>query len=241
MKNLLNGICCDNMRYLSNTALIKKCAESLDNQKAWFEFIKRFDRHIKLSVLRAYKLISINLLERKISKEDIRDLVQEVYFRLVKNGCKALKTFEPKYDHAFYGYLAKISVSVVKDFFKKFSTLKRRVYIESIDEQPANSQTNTLITKSMPSFIESNPEKRIIAKDLLQKVKSHFNSGHSTKENRRKELLFQLYFIHGLSIKDISRIKGLNISHSNANVIIWRMKKEIRSLVYNDSLTPKGI
>ena len=229
------------MRYLSNAALIKKCAESLDNQKAWFEFIRRFDRHIKLSVLREYKLISVNLLERKILKEDIRDLVQEVYFRLVKNDCKALKTFEPKYDHAFYGYLSIISTNVVKDFFKKFSRLKRRVYIESIDEQPAISQKNALITKSMPSFIGSNPEKRVIAKDLLQKVTSYFNSTNSTKEDKRKELLFQLYFIHGLSIKDISRIKGLNISHSNANVIIWRMKKEIRSLVYNDSLTPKGI
>ena len=241
MKNLLNGICCDEMRYLSNAALIKKCAESLENQSTWLEFIRRFDRHIKLSVLRAYRLLSINLSQREILNEDIRDLVQEVYIRLVKNNCKVLKRFKPKYDHALYGYLSIICASVVKDFFKKFSRLKRRVYIESIDERPTIIQKNKLITNSMPSFIGSNPEKRVIAKDLLQKVKSHFNSANSTKENRRKELLFQLYFIHGMSIKDISRIKGLNISHSNANIIIWRMKKEIRSLVYNDSLTPKGM
>ena len=227
------------MRYLSNAALIKKCAESLENQSTWIEFIRRFDRHIKLSVLRAFRLLSINLLHRETLKEDIRDLVQEVYIRLVKNDCRALKTFKPKYDDAFYGYLSIISTSVVKDFFKKFSRLKRKVYIQSIDERPAISQKNKLITKSLPSFIGPNPEKWVIAKDLLQKAKSYYNSINSTKEDKRNELIFQLYFIHGLSIKDISRIKGLNISHSNANIIIWRMKRKIRSLVHKDSLSVK--
>jgi len=229
------------MRYLSNAVLIKRCAESLESQNAWLEFMRRFDRHIKLTVLRAYRLISINLPERKILNEDIRDLVQEVYIRLVKNDRKVLKTFKPKYDDAFYGYLSIICTSVVKDLFKKFSRLKRKIYIESIDERPAITAKNKLTTKSLSSFIGANPEKLVIAKDLLQKVKSYYNSANSTKEDKRKELLFQLYFIHGFSIKDISRIKGLNLSHSNANIIIWRIKKEIRSLVYNDSLTPKGM
>lgn len=227
------------MRYLSNAALIKKCAESSENQSTWLEFIRRFDRHIKLSVLRAFRLLSTNLLHRETLKEDIRDLVQEVYIRLVKNDCRALKTFKPKYDDAFYGYLSLICTSVVKDFFKKFSRLKRKVYIQSIDERPTISQKNKLITKSLPSFIGPNPEKWVIAKDLLQKAKSYYNSINSTKEDKRNELIFQLYFIHGLSIKDISRIKGLNISHSNANIIIWRMKRKIRSLVYKDSLSVK--
>lgn len=229
------------MSYLSNPALIKKCAESLENQGAWLEFIRRFDRHIKLSVLRVYRLLSINLLNGEIVREDIRDLVQEVYIRLVQNDRKALKTFKPKYDDAIYGFISIICTSVVKDFFKKFYSLKRKVNIESIDERPAIIQNDKLVTKSLSSFIRVNPEKRVIAKDLLQKAKSYYNSINSTKEDKRNELIFQLYFIHGLSIKDISRIKGLNISHSNANIIIWRMKRRIRSLAYKDSLSPKEI
>ena len=229
------------MKDLSNTALIKACAESQENQKAWFEFLRRFDRHIKLSVIRAYRFFSFNLREREIIKDDIRDLVQEVYIRLFKNDCKVLRNFQPKYDNAIYSYLSIVCASVVKDFSKKFSRLKRYGYVESIDESSAIGNENKLINKSLSSFMKTNPEKQVIAKDLLEKVKSYYSSANSKKEDKIKELIFQLYFIHGLSIKDISRIKGLNISISNANMIIWRMKRKIRSLVFEDSLSPKGM
>ena len=227
------------MKNLSNTALIKACAESIENQKAWLEFLRRFDRHIKLSVLRAYRFFSINLLKKDTVKEDIKDLVQEVYIRLFKNDCKVLKNFKPKHDDAIYAYLAIMSTSVVKDFFKKFGRLKRKGYMESIDDSEDISKENKLINKSLSSFMRTNAEKQIIAKDLLEKIKSHYNSNNSKKDDKRKDLIFQLYFVHGLSITDISRIKGLNISLSNANTIIWRMKRNIRSLVFNDSISPK--
>jgi len=230
------------MKNLSNTSLIKTCAESLENQKAWLEFLERFDRHIKLSVLRAYRFLSISHLKREIIKEDIRDLVQEVYLRLVKNDCRVLKNFKPKYDKAFYAYLSIICASVVKDFFKKFSRLKRKGYMYSIDERSAISKENKMISKRLlPSFMQTNPEKQVIAKDLLEKVKNYYSSADSKKGDKRKELIFQLYFIHGLSIEDISCIKGLNISLSNANVTIWRMKREIRSLFLKDSLPLEGM
>lgn len=229
------------MKDLSNTALIKACAESQEDQKAWLEFLRRFDRHIKISVIRAYRFFSISLREREIIKDDIRDLVQEVYIRLFKNDCKVLRNFKPKYDDAIYAYLSIVCSSVVKDFSKKFSRLKRYGYVESIDERSAIGNENKLINKSLSSFMQTNPEKQIIAKDLLEKVKNHYSSANSKKEDKIKELIFKLYFIHGLSIKDISRIKGLNISISNANMIIWRMKRKIRSLVFEDSLSAKGM
>lgn len=232
---------CYNMKNLTNTALIKACASRLENQKAWLEFLRRFDRHIKLSVLRAHRFFSISFLEKVIVKEDIKDLVQEVYIRLFKNDCKVLKNFKPKYENAIYAYLSIMCTSVVKDFFKKFGRLKRKGYLESIDERSDINKENKLINKSLSSFVRTNAEKQIIEKDLLEKIKSHYNSTNSKKDDKRKELIFQLYFVHGLSITDISRIKGLNISLSNANTIIWRMKRNIRSLVFNDSISPRGI
>jgi len=228
------------MEKLSNNALIKACAESIEDQKAWIEFIRRFDRNIKLSVVRAYKYVSIKALGREIIlKEDIRDLVQDVYIKLVRNDCNVLKNFKPKYDAAVYTYLSMVCASVVVDYFKKFGRLKRKVYTECIDEKSDVINEKNFVNKRLSSFLQLGPEEEVIAKDFFEKVKSYYCSVNCRKEDKRRELMFQLYFVHGLSIKDISLIKGLNISLSNANKIVWKMKREIRSFVFNNLISPE--
>jgi len=229
------------MKSLSNIDLIKTCAENTENQKVWLEFFKRFDRYIKLCVLRAYRLLAVsNFRKDIILKEEIRDLVQEVYMKLFKNGRKLIKNFEPEYDDSIYAYLSLTCTSVVKDHFKKFSRLKRKEPTQFKDTKNVFALEAKSIDKMMSSFEVSNPEDQVIVKDLLEKIKHYYNTFHAKKNNERRKLIFQLYFLEGLSINDIACIKGLNISLNNVNTIIWRMKKEIRNYVYNGSFSYKA-
>jgi len=229
------------MENLSNIDLIGFCAESIENHKAWLEFIRRFNRHIKLSVIKAYRLLSIsNLGKEIILNEEIRDLVQEVYIKLVKNNCKLLKNLKPGDNGSISAYLSLTCVSVVKDHFRKIGRLKRKPPVKCIDNGAYITNEGKLINKKMFLFIPSNSEDQLIAKDLLEKVKNYYSSVHPKRNNKKRKLIFQLYFLKGLSIKDISRIKGLNISLANANALIWRMKKEIRDFVCNDLYLTKA-
>lgn len=229
------------MKNLSNIELLKACAENAENQKAWIEFIKRFDRHVRRSILKAYKyLAATNLGKEIILKEEIRDLVQEVYIKLVKDSCRLLKDFNSEYNDSIYAYLALTSASVVKDHFRKFGTIKRKASNGFYQVRLNITEEMKLINKMMSSVIPSNPEKQIIAKDMLEKIKDYYSSNHSKRNNKKRGLIFQLYFLQGLSIKDISCIKGLNISSNYANTIIFRMKREIRNLILNDSFSAKA-
>lgn len=222
------------MKNLSNIDLIKACAKSADNQKAWLEFIRRFDHHIKLSVIRAYRYLIINNLgKEKILKEEIRDLVQEVYIKLVKNNCKLLKNLKPEYNDSIYAYLSLTCASVVKDHFKKLGRLKRKSSMECNNGGIDITNEGKLIKKRVSSFISSNVEEKVIAKDILEKAENYYSIFHPKRNNEKRKLIFQLYFMEGLSIKDISRIKGLNVSLANANKIVWKMKREIRNYIYN--------
>jgi len=223
------------MKNLSNIDLIKTCAESADNQKAWLEFIRRFDHHIKLSVIRAYRYLTIrNLGKERILEEEIKDLVQEVYIKLVKNNCKLLKNFKPKYNGSISIYLSLTCASVVKDHFRKSGTLKRKAPNKGSDGRIYSANEGKLINKKISYFLSANPEEKVIAKDILEKAENYYSIFHPKRNNEKRKLIFQLYFLEGLSIKDISRIKGLNVSLANANKIVWKMKREIRNYIYNN-------
>jgi RNA polymerase sigma factor (sigma-70 family) len=228
------------MKDIADRFVIEECAQSANNQIAWREFIRRFDRHIKLTVIRAYKYVAISTKTKKnISKEEVRDLVQDVYIRLVRNNCKLLKNFRPSNNGSIYAYLTLTSASVVKDYFKKTGRLKRKGSLLSICEELDSPQASCIMNNRLASFTFNNPEEQIIAKDLLGKLEEHYSSVNSKGNNRIKEMIFKLYFLKGMSIKDISRINGLNVSLNNINTIIWRMRKEIKNFVCNGSVSQK--
>lgn len=228
------------MKDIADRFVIAECAQSANNQIAWREFIRRFDRHIKLTVIRAYKYVAISAkTKQNISKEEVRDLVQDVYIRLVRNNCKLLKNFRPSNNGSIYAYLTLTSASVVKDYFKKTGRLKRRGSLLSICEELDSPQASCIMNNRLASFTFTNPEEQIIAKDLLGKLEEHYSSVNSKGNNRIKEMIFKLYFLKGMSIKDISRINGLNVSLNNINTIIWRMRKEIKNFVCNGSVSQK--
>ncbi len=229
------------MKDSSDSFIIKECAQGAHNQIAWCEFIRRFDRHIKLTVIRAYKYVSISTKSKQhISKELIRDLVQEVYIRLVRNNCKILKNFRPSNNGSIFAYLTLTSASVVKDYFRKTGRLKRKGSLLSICEELDFSKADCIMNNRLASFTFTNPEEQLIAKDLLEKLEEHYSSVDAKGNNNIKELLFKLYFLKGMSIRDISRINGLNITLGNINTIIWRMKREIKNFVCNGSVSQKA-
>jgi DNA-directed RNA polymerase specialized sigma24 family protein len=106
----------DRLTECSTGELVAACQSG--DQAAWFEFVGRFNRRVTLFVLREYR----TCCEARGDVCDVvRDLTNEVYLRLVANGCGALRDFGREGDHVLLAYLARTARAVVLDHARRRS------------------------------------------------------------------------------------------------------------------------
>lgn len=108
-------------RYWRTTKLIDRCLRRPADARAWQEFVRRFHLTIQGSVVKAFNSrvqggrgnSGIQLAE-----ELKDDLVQSVYRKLVEDRSRLLKGFRSTRPSSFSGFLAIISINVVRSYLR---------------------------------------------------------------------------------------------------------------------------
>ena len=103
---------------LSSSELVRACAGSKDD-RAWAEFIRRFQVVIATAVLRTAHRWG------EKSRPHLDDLIQDTYLKLCENDSLLLRSFEPRHEESIYGFLKVVAANVVHDHFKSASAAKR--------------------------------------------------------------------------------------------------------------------
>jgi RNA polymerase sigma-70 factor (ECF subfamily) len=98
--------------------LVRACAGSKDD-RAWAEFIRRFQVVIATAVLRTAHRWG------EKSRPHLDDLIQDTYLKLCENDSLLLRSFEPRHEESIYGFLKVVAANVVHDHFKSASAAKR--------------------------------------------------------------------------------------------------------------------
>ena len=107
-------------RYWGLTRLINRCLKRPADERAWREFVRRFDSTIRNSVVRATALsVGDRLKGPRLSLEMRHDLVDSVYRRLVEGGSRLLKRFKDERPGSFRSYLSIVSVRVVSNYVRE--------------------------------------------------------------------------------------------------------------------------
>src|SRR5450755_3164839 len=102
----------------SSTELVRTCAGSKD-ERAWAEFIRRFQVVIAGTVLRTARHFG------EPSRAQLDDLVQDTYLKLCENNSRLLASFRPQHENSIYGFLKVVAANVVHDHFKFARAAKR--------------------------------------------------------------------------------------------------------------------
>ncbi len=213
-----------NYQKLSNNELIKLCAQYPPDERAWREFIRRFEENITFYAVRECRN-KISSHEKKQLAEIIQDRVSEVYAKLVDKEHKALKNFIGQHENAIFVYLATMTRNIVINWVIKEKKTQSRPNIGgSLDDETSNgSFLQDLLGHTDPEIF-----KNIDLDDLKYTIELILNSYLRGKNRDRNKLIFKLHFYQELTPEEILQALPHDLTLKTVQNIIANLKKIIR-------------
>jgi RNA polymerase sigma factor (sigma-70 family) len=207
---------------ISNVRLVKRCAENPNDEQAWTTFVARFGEHIKRMILREGKRKNIRGFE-----ESFKDLVSEVYLKLVKDDCRALKVFHGNSENSIYTYLAVIARNVVKGEHTRESAQRRPRIVKSIDEPASQSLEDGEITIADRLASDDSADAELNEGLRHQQIDRMLDEVLKGRNKERDKLIFKLAVLDEFTAEQIAASCGEGISVKR----IENRNKEIKTLI----------
>jgi len=220
---------CGDPGKIDSITLVSLCAENPGHHGLWSEFLKRFGCRIRFFVRMTLRDSgggnSATPTFAGLPMKGEADLIQETILRLVESDCAALRRFSGLSEENLFAYFAVITRSVVRDYLRRQRALKRPRW-QSTDDPGAFEERQAY--RQRGHWANRAPERAVLARELeeisLQTIRNH--SGENADRDR---LLFELYFHEGLSLDQISKCKGINLSRAGVEKALNRVKDLVRS------------
>jgi RNA polymerase sigma-70 factor (ECF subfamily) len=208
-------------RYLkfSSTELVRACAGSKD-ERAWAEFIRRFQVVIGAAVLRTAR----HWCEPSPSQLD--DLIQDTYLKLCADDSRLLRSFQPRHDDSIYGFLKVVAANVVHDHFKSALAAKRGAGQTEAITEPIRIDSRMAHTDSFDAV------SRRIQLEQVDKVLRQVTAG---KDQERKRTIFWLRHRQGLTASEIAAIPSIGLTTEGVESVLLRLAIMIRGHLISSS------
>jgi RNA polymerase sigma factor (sigma-70 family) len=217
---------------LSNRDLVERLLDADPSDRAWEEFVRRFQGRIRLVVLRSFQTEAERNagLDTGSTRDAVLDLTQEVFVKLLESDRRALTRFRARSEHSIHTYLHTIAVNVVRDHFKKLraqktpkasSSLSNLVQQELESEGPSYDQALVSDGPGPERFVASQ-ELRDRMGDTIEKASREAATGP------RDRLIFRMYFVEGLTVGEIASLPQVRLTESGVEKCIRRIREALR-------------
>jgi RNA polymerase sigma-70 factor, ECF subfamily len=195
--------------------LVRLCAASTD-ERAWAEFIRRFQVVIAAAVLRTARLWG------EPSRPQLDDLIQDTYLKLCENNSRLLRSFQPRHEDSIYGFLKVVAVNVVHDHFKSLLAAKRGAgQTEALDEiERLQDNVRTGVADS------SDAMSRRLQLVQIDKVLRLVTAG---KDQERKCTIFWLRHRQGFTASEIAAMPAIGLTTEGVESVLLRLAGMIRN------------
>jgi RNA polymerase sigma-70 factor (ECF subfamily) len=203
----------------SSTELVRACAGSKD-ERAWAEFIRRFQVVIAAAVLRTARRWG------EPSRPQLDDLIQETYLKLCENDSRLLRSFQPRHEDSIYGFLKVVAANVVHDHFKSALAAKRgagqtEAITEPVQMDPKTAGADSFDVVSHRLQIEQ-----------VDKILTQVTAG---KDRERKRTIFWLRHRQGLTASEIAAIPLIGLTTEGVESVLLRLTAMIRGYAMSSS------
>jgi RNA polymerase sigma factor (sigma-70 family) len=194
----------------SSADLLRECGQRLADPALWRQFEKRFHRSVLTYVTRV-----MGNRFRSDSLDDARDLVQEVYLRLVEDNGRVLRSFKGDTEFSVKAFLARITVNVASEYYRSRNAEKRgTAEIISIDQ--ARQQEMDLPEEAVKTNIASILS--VIDIDRLLEAEP------DKRNAARNVLIFKLHYVNGFTAREIAQFPAFGLEVSAVGSILRNLK-----------------
>lgn len=215
-------------RSIDSITLASLCAHNPQDTELWSEFLRRFSPRIKSFIqaaLKQYGGWANNLNDCLDSGQGSSDIFQNTVLRLVQNQCAALKRFSGTTETDLIAYLVVIARSAVRDSIRRKSAKRRFHWFAEFPS--ARSPRHEKAGFADACVIEDPIDRRVLAAEVEQLSLETIRA--ESDEPERDALIFQLYFMDGLSIAQIASCKGIGLSKTGVEKMLNRLKEKVRN------------
>ena len=199
--------------------LFRKCASS-DDGRAWEQFVDYFDDRIRQGVSRI-----LYRLEIAPHKEEVEDLVQEVYCRLLEGERRVLLNFRGTSQGEVMRYLQRVCESVVVDVVRLRNAVKRGGRAKTLplvdgDEEGISSDTLADSRKS--------PESELLLRELHETLLTACLRLLGGGDHARNLEIFRLAVLEGWTSREISEKRARDLKAGSVDSLVHRQRRKLR-------------
>lgn len=207
---------------LSGPSLFRQCVADPSNGDYWQEFVRKYNALIVRNVASTWRRYGPGNFP---PKEQIEDLMQDVYVAIVKHDFRLLRNFRGETEEEANAYLARTAINETIAYLRRQRTLRRMVKEVSLDELLGETDKEGKPKPLPPSLTQ----RQAITSETEQiEILEKCFTGSS---RNRDILIFLLHFRDGYSTTEIAAMKICTLEIPSINNLLGKMKKELREFL----------
>lgn len=200
--------------------LVHRC--TAPDAGAWEEFVRRYHRRIALYAVRAGRALAD---AGASPTEARRDLIQDVYVRLLANDRRALRAWRGDSEQSLLNYLATIVHAVACDGLKRRRSLKRAARLISLDDGGPDSAR---LAELLRASEDDAPDRVLLERLAPVRLGAVLEKAEHGPQGPRNRMIFRLHAVDGLTAAEIASLPGLGLSVANVESAIRRTRERLR-------------
>lgn len=211
---------------LTNVELVRRC-QTIGDERAWNEFVVRFNRFISVGVLRSLARLDSARMHR-VDVELVDDLVQDVYLKLFSNARGVLSGFRGETEAAVLVYIGKTAISVVAEYLRQRRSLRRHAPVVSLDAILSGDLEidPSVLARSMASG--PSPEQIAIRKVLEREVAELLRWSRTGPHASRNAWVVQSFLFGDKTLAEIAEATGGDMTIDSVKSTLWRTSRKLR-------------
>jgi RNA polymerase sigma factor (sigma-70 family) len=195
--------------------LWRRCAAAPE-EREWAALFEKLDARLQRLVRRQLRRIG----DDSPCREDVEEVAQEVYFRLLRNDRRALRGCRARSAGELWCYLDRMCVSVVVDGHRSRNALKRRGPVGEAERQGLPSGPTTL---DDPEWC---PEERLLLARAREHIFATCRSLASCPDRaRRNAFIVESVVFEGRSVDEVAARVGMR--RSGVHSVLARLRRRL--------------
>lgn len=196
--------------------LLHRCARERRSTD-WEELLGHYGPRLAAGVRRAFKRAG-----SPPSAEDVEELLQEVYCRLLEHGGRRLLRCHGSSEAEVGAYLLRLAENAALDHLRAAGAAKRGTDLQvALDAGPGARLSEVL------SDSEASPEERVLDGERRRRLLVLCRRLAAGRYPRRNLAIFRLAVFEGWSSREIARACGGSLAPSSIDSVLHRMRRRL--------------
>jgi RNA polymerase sigma factor (sigma-70 family) len=197
-------------------------------EAAWHEFIGRFECILVKAIRLTYRRYAP---VRRLTHEDVLDLVQQIFLKLSENDYRALRELKCNKEGSVRLFLYAVAANMALDYLRATQVAGRSATARSLSEPKHEEEWKG--TKGERLYAkDSNPEELYLYKELIEQVLAVVDRESDQRNRARNRKIFIMALRDGYTRSEIAAQTGIDLKRPGINSFLKRIKKKIEQ-IYN--------